>query len=320
MTTQLEQLKRHTLVVADTGELEAIERFQPEDATTNPSLVLKAIQAGHYPEQVEQVLAWAKENSASAEEAIQKACDRLSVLMGAEILKRVPGKVSTEVPAALSFDTEATLAKAGELIEHYKALGVDTENRVLIKIAATWEGIQAARVLESRGVKCNLTLIFNMAQARACAEAGAFLISPFVGRILDWYVKQDASRTYTGEEEPGVKSVSAIHTFFKRHDYPTIVMGASFRNVDEIIALAGCDRLTISPALLQELSSKDGEITPRLKDDGQRAPRPAALTEAQFRWEMNEDAMATEKLAEGIRTFNADQTKLEKLISERMGV
>ncbi|WP_462383542.1 transaldolase [Pseudomonas sp. Marseille-QA0892] len=319
MPTLLEQLKRHTLVVADTGELEAIERFRPEDATTNPSLVLKAIQAGHYPEQVDQVLAWAKESSGSSSEAVQKACDRLAVLMGAEILKRVPGKVSTEVPAALSFDTDATLAKAEELIEHYKAAGVDTD-RVLIKIAATWEGIQAARILESRGIKCNLTLIFNMAQARACAEAGAFLISPFVGRILDWYVKQDASRTYSGEEEPGVKSVSAIHAFFKRHEYPTIVMGASFRNVDEIIALTGCDRLTISPALLQELESRDGELAVRLKDDGQREPRPAALTEAQFRWQMNEDPMATEKLAEGIRTFNADQVKLEKMIAERLGV
>ena len=317
MPNLLEQLKEYSLVVADTGELEAIQRFGPEDATTNPSLVLKAVQRGLSADQVEAGLKQVEGHQGGAEAAIAEACDRLAVLMGAQILNHVPGLVSTEVPAALSFDSAATVSRARQIIEYYRALGVDC-NRVLIKIAATWEGIAAARQLEQEGIRCNLTLIFSLTQARACAEAGAYLISPFVGRILDWYKKQDPNASYTGPEEPGVQSVRAIHQFFKRHDYPTIVMAASFRNIDEIIALAGCDRLTISPALLEQLAATSGELKAELVDDGAREPRLAALDEATFRWQMNKSAMAIEKLAEGIRSFHADQLKLEALIKEHL--
>ncbi|WP_324732655.1 transaldolase [Pseudomonas paeninsulae] len=317
MSNLLEQLKQHSVVVADTGDLAAIKRFAPQDATTNPSIILKALQAGQYPQQLDAALDWAQPRSRSPEALLANACDRLVVSMGLEILEQIPGKVSTEVPAALSFDTHATLARARALYAQYLELGVAGE-RVLIKIAATWEGIQAARQLEREGIRCNLTLIFNLAQARACAEAGVYLVSPFVGRILDWHQRQAPDSRFSADSDPGVLSVRQIYRFFKQHDYPTVVMAASFRNLEQVLALGGCDRLTISPALLAELAEAEGRLTPALADDGQRQVAPAPLSEDALRWQMNEDAMATEKLAEGIRQFHADQLKLEALLSERL--
>ncbi|WP_458526928.1 transaldolase [Onishia taeanensis] len=317
MPNLLEQLKQHSTVVADTGDLEAIRRFAPQDATTNPSLILKAVKSGQYDALLEEILHAARDHNGSLEEAIDEACDRLVVAMGGLILDHVPGRVSTEVNARLSFDTEGSIAKARRLVALYEEAGIGRD-RILIKLASTWEGIRAAEVLEREGIECNLTLIFNFAQARACAEAGAFLISPFVGRILDWYRKADPDTSYAPEEEPGVQSVQAIYHYFRRLAYPTVVMGASFRNSGEILALTGCDRLTISPALLEELASREGTVTPVLEDTGERDTRPSPLTEAAFRWQLNEDAMATEKLAEGIRGFEADQLKLEALLRDRL--
>lgn len=317
MPSLLAQLKQHSVVVADTGDLSAIVRFQPEDATTNPSIILKALQAGQYQRQVDDALRQAMDCSISIPEIIAEACDRLVVSMGVEILTAISGKVSTEVPAALSFDTAATLARARSLHKRYLQLGVPGE-RVLVKIAATWEGIQAARQLEREGIHCNLTLIFNLTQARACAEAGIYLVSPFVGRILDWHKRQTPDASFDAENDPGVLSVRQVYRFFKQHDYATVVMAASFRNVGEVLALAGCDRLTISPVLLAELEQASGRLQPALADDGHRVQAPSCLDEAQFRWQMNEDPMATEKLAEGIRQFHADQLALEALLIERM--
>lgn len=317
MPSLLAQLKQHSVVVADTGDLAAIDRFQPEDATTNPSIILKALQAGQYQQQVDHALRQAMASGISVPAIIADACDRLVVSMGVEILAAISGKVSTEVPTALSFDTAATLARARSLHQRYLQLGIPGE-RVLVKIAATWEGIQAARQLEREGIRCNLTLIFNLAQARACAEAGVYLVSPFVGRILDWHKRQNPDISFDAENDPGVLSVRQVYRFFKQHDYATVVMAASFRNIGEVLALAGCDRLTISPALLAELERSSGELQPALADDGRRLLAPACLDEAQFRWLMNEDPMATEKLAEGIRQFHADQLALEALLIERM--
>ena len=317
MSNLLEQLRQHSIVVADTGDLEAIRRFAPEDATTNPSLILKAVQSGQYDGLVARVLGEVG-GARSPEAAVDDACDRLVVALGERILASVPGRVSTEVNARLSFDREASIAKARRLVGLYEAAGIGRE-RILIKLAATWEGIRAAEVLEKDGIPCNLTLIFGFAQARACAEAGVHLISPFVGRILDWYRQADPATAYAPAEEPGVRSVRRIFDYFRRHAYPTVVMGASFRNVGEILALAGCDRLTISPALLEELAASEGVLAPALADTGEREARPAQrLGEAEFRWQMNEDAMATEKLAEGIRGFEADQLKLEALLRARL--
>jgi transaldolase len=317
MPSLLAQLKQHSVVVADTGDLAAIDRFQPEDATTNPSIILKALQAGQYQRQVDHALRQAMASGISVPAIIADACDRLVVSMGVEILAAISGKVSTEVPAALSFDTAATLARARSLHQRYLQLGIPGE-RVLVKIAATWEGIQAARQLEREGIHCNLTLIFNLAQARACAEAGIYLVSPFVGRILDWHKRQNPDISFDAENDPGVLSVRQVYRFFKQHDYATVVMAASFRNIGEVLALAGCDRLTISPALLAELERSSGELQPALADDGRRLLAPTCLDEAQFRWLMNEDPMTTEKLAEGIRQFHADQLALEALLIERM--
>ena len=313
----LEQLKQYSDVVADTGDLEAIRRFSPLDATTNPSIILKAINTGEYDALVTEAITWAQSQNTPASEMAAKVADRLVVLMGCEILKSIPGRVSTEVPAALSFDTQATVEKARALVAYYEELGV-SRAKVLIKIAATWEGIKAAEVLEKEGIETNLTLIFNFAQARACAEAGVFLISPFVGRILDWYRKANPAKDYAPAEEPGVESVSSIYQYFREHGYATVVMGASFRNIGEILALAGCDRLTISPALLDELASTEGELSPSLIFKGEPKAAPEALSEAAFRWMMNEDPMATEKLAEGIRVFAQDQQVLEALLAERI--
>jgi transaldolase len=265
---------------------------------------------------VGQAVDWAKAN-APADRRVEAASDKLAVILGTEILKHVPGKVSTEVDARLSFDTEATIEKARHLIDLYRREGTDT-SRILVKIASTWEGIQAARQLQQEGINCNLTLLFSFAQAQACAEAGAFLISPFVGRILDWYKKQDPQADLTGTKDPGVQSVTQIYNFFKSCGFDTIVMGASFRNVGEIQALAGCDRLTIGPDLLQELAQNHEPLERQLSPNAAKRERPAPLNEKAFRWALNEDAMATEKLAEGIRKFAADQMTLDDIIHQHV--
>ena len=313
--TALDQLKALTTVVADTGDFERMKQFAPQDATTNPSLILKAIQQPQYLPLAQQALSYAADY-ADGPARIALAADKLAVLFGQQLLQQVPGFVSTEVDARLSFNSMATIEKAHQLLDMYQAQGADI-SRVLIKVAATWEGIQAARVLEQQGIQCNLTLLFHMAQARACAEAGAYLISPFVGRILDWY-KASTGKDYTADTDPGVLSVRDIYRFYKQHGYKTVVMGASFRNTGEVLALAGCDRLTISPALLAELSQQQGELTVHLRDEGATTTAPAALTESEFRWALNEDAMATEKLSEGIRKFAIDQRKLEQVIQQAL--
>ncbi|MDQ2077146.1 transaldolase [Marinimicrobium sp. ABcell2] len=317
MTTKLEQLKKMTDVVADTGDIEAIKLYKPQDATTNPSLLLKAAQIPAYNELVgKSVEAGKKEGKTSAEQ-ISYASDHLAVAIGTEILKLVPGRISTEVDARLSFDTKASIDKAHHLIDLYEKNGID-KSRVLIKLASTWEGIRAAEVLQKEGIDCNLTLLFSFNQAAACADAGAFLISPFVGRILDWYKKSTGKTEYAPDEDPGVVSVRQIYNYFKQHNYSTVVMGASFRNTGEIEALAGCDRLTISPQLLKELNDDTGTLERRLSpsDTGEKIAK-VIDTESSFRFALNDDAMATEKLAEGIRTFAQDQIKLETLLKER---
>ncbi|WP_325062989.1 transaldolase [Nitrincola iocasae] len=313
---QLEQLKQMTSVVADTGDIDAIARFKPVDATTNPSLMLKAAQDTKYAHLLQTAKQQAEALGGSNADILQNMTDQLAVLLGSEISQMIPGRISTEVDARLSFDTQATLAKARQLIEMYAKLGVGRE-RVLIKIASTWEGIQAAKILENEGIQCNLTLLFGFSQAKACAEAGVFLISPFVGRILDWHKARYPDQDFSGELDPGVASVSRIYRYYKAHGYDTVVMGASFRNIGEIRSLAGCDRLTISPALMQELSDSEETLERRLSaENPQSDDQKAAIDETAFRWQMNEDAMATEKLAEGIRNFAADQVKLETLLSK----
>ena len=317
MTSKLEQLKAMTTVVADTGDIEAIKSWEPVDATTNPSLLLKAAQLPTYQTLVTTSLDKARSAVSGEQAFLALACDHLAVGVGCEILKIIPGRISTEVDARLSFDTAATITKAKQLIELYESNGV-TRDRVLIKIASTWEGIKAAEALEKEGIQCNLTLLFSFAQAVAAAEAGAYLISPFVGRILDWYKSSTGRDSYPPEEDPGVLSVSRIYDYYKASGYETIVMGASFRNTGEIEQLAGCDRLTISPQLLSELSEDHGELELKLSPK-QLGERPAQrLSEAEFRWQHNEDAMATEKLAEGIRKFAEDQIKLESLLKDQL--
>ncbi|TNY30199.1 transaldolase [Thermomonas haemolytica] len=312
MTSRLDQLRQHSTVVADTGDIEAIARYAPMDATTNPSLLLKAAALPAYAPLVQAALA-----QAGAEDRLGDACDRLAVAIGAEILKLIPGRVSTEVDARLSFDTEATIAKARRLVQLYADAGIGTE-RLLIKIAATWEGIRAAERLEREGIACNLTLLFSFAQARACADAGVFLISPFVGRILDWHLARGLPAPATPEEDPGVQSVRRIWQHYKQHGYRTVVMGASFRNTGQVLALAGCDRLTIAPELLEQLAGDEGEVPVALRAPETTTPAPPALAEADFRWQHNEDAMASDKLAEGIRKFAADQRALEALLAARL--
>ena len=317
MANLLEQLKSMTTIVADTGDVEAIKSVKPIDATTNPSLVLKASQLPQYASLIDEAIAYAKAQGGSKAEQIDNAADKLAVLIGTEITKVVPGRISTEVDARLSFNVEKMVAKGRKLIKLYQDSGVSKE-RVLIKLASTWEGIKAGEILEKEGIQCNLTLLFGFGQARACAEAGVFLISPFVGRILDWYKAKNPSTEYTQETDPGVVSVRAIYKYYKEHGYKTVVMGASFRNTGELIALAGCDRLTVSPNLLQDLAATEGTLTQVLKDGGANKPAPARLTEEEFRFALNEDPMATEKLAEGIRGFVVDQNKLEAALAEKL--
>ena len=314
MSNKLEQLKAMTDVVADTGDIEAIQRFKPMDATTNPSLLLKAAQLPQYQALIAQAKDWANLQGGDAAQQLSNCSDKIAVAIGSEILKIIPGRISTEVDSRLSFNTDATVRKAHRLIELYSQAGVEP-NRVLIKIAATWEGIRAAEILEREGINCNLTLLFGFSQAAACADAGVFLISPFVGRILDWHKAKSGQTDYAPHEDPGVISVSKIYSFYKQHNYSTVVMGASFRNTGEIEHLAGCDRLTISPQLLNELEQDMGQLQRKLSPDTSigNVEKPDN-GEDSFRWAMNEDAMATEKLAEGIRNFTIDQIKLENLL------
>jgi len=317
---KLEQLKTMTTVVADTGDIDAIAANTPTDATTNPSLLYKAAQKSEYAHLLQDAIDYAMGRSKSMKTRAIDMMDKLAVNFGAEILDIVPGRISTEVDARLSFDSEASIARAESLIDLYNAAGIDT-SRVLIKIASTWEGVQAARELEQRGIHCNLTLMFSLAQAIAAAEAGATLVSPFVGRIMDWYKKAEGVEGYAAADDPGVQSVTRIYNYYKYHDYATVVMGASFRNSGEILELAGCDLLTISPGLMEELRAAEGDVPRRLDADQAKAMNIETLPmyESAFRWMMNEDAMATEKLAEGIRNFAQDALKLEEFACHKCG-
>ena len=311
---QLKKLQQFTTLVADTGDIESIRRYRPEDATTNPSLLLKAVGLPHYEPLLLKARNYAETKGGDSQTRLDNATDQLAVLIGREILNIVPGRVSTEVDARLSFDKQASMARARKLIGLYEQNGIGRE-RILIKLASTWAGIQAAAELEKESINCNLTLLFSFAQAQACADAGVFLISPFVGRIFDWYKKFDGVDSYAPAEDPGVRSVQRIYAYYKTHGFGTVVMGASFRNSDQIRQLAGCDRLTISPNLMQELEDSTGPLE-RILDpkSALSADNKVRLSESAFRWGHNEDAMATEKLAEGIRLFAADQVKLEKVL------
>ncbi|MFT8209659.1 MAG: transaldolase [Symbiopectobacterium sp.] len=315
MTDKLTSLRQLTTVVADTGDIAAMKLYKPQDATTNPSLILNAAQIPEYRSLIEDVVKWAREQSSKREQQLVDATDKLAVNIGLEILKLILGRISTEVDARLSYDTEASVAKAKRLIKLYNDAGISND-RILIKLASTWQGIRAAEQLEKEGINCNLTLLFSFAQARACAEAGVFLISPFVGRILDWYKANTDKKDYAPQEDPGVISVTEIYQYYKAHGYETVVMGASFRNSGEIFELAGCDRLTIAPALLKELSESTGDVPHKLSYSGEIKARPAKMTEAEFYWQHNQDPMAVDKLADGIRKFAIDQGKLEKMIED----
>jgi len=311
----LDALKEHTIIVADTGDFSSMEAYKPQDATTNPSLINKAARMPEYKALVDEAITWGKANAGGGD-PMPHILDKLAVNFGLEILKRVPGYVSTEVDARLSFDTKANIERARRIIGLYEDAGV-SRDRILIKLATTWEGCQAARVLQKEGINCNMTLLFSFAQAVAAADAGATLISPFVGRILDWFKKDTGRSEFPGAEDPGVESVTSIYNYYKKHGIETIVMGASFRNTGEILELAGCDRLTVAPALLKELASSTAPVERKLSPDTAAARYEGGrvtLDEAAFRWEMNENAMATEKLAEGIRNFAADLVKLEEFI------
>src|SRR3989441_4221287 len=316
---QLEQIKKFTKVVADTADFESMKEFKPQDATTNPSLVYAATQKSEYAYLLDEVLADRKKSGLSGHEQIEDICDHLLVQFGTDILEIVPGRVSTETDARLSYDVAGSINKARRLIELYQERKIPRE-RVLIKIASTWEGINAAEQLQKEGIKCNLTLMFSLPQAVRCAEAKVQLISPFVGRIYDWYKKEN-KRDYTGPEDPGVQSVQEIYTYYKKFGYATEVMGASFRNVGQIIELAGCDALTISPELMKELSESFEPIERKLTPEKAKAAKidKLDLDQKKFRWLLNENAMATEKTAEGIRKFAADVVKLEKFVANKLG-
>lgn len=313
MASKLDQLRKLSVVVGDTGDIDAVRSLKPQDCTTNPSIVLKAIQSPAYADHLARAIKAGRGKKA----AVQIIADDLTVTVGAELSKIVPGKVSTEVDARLSFNKPASIRKARALIAAYHARGIG-QDRILVKLASTWEGIEAARVLQAEGIECNMTLIFNLAQAVACADAGAFLISPFVGRITDWYGKA-TGQTYTAATDPGVASVTKIYDYYKSNGINTVVMGASFRNIGQIEALAGCDRLTISPQLLAELQAATGDLPGALTPAKATGIAPMAMNQDSFRWAMNEDPMATEKLAEGIRNFNADTQKLYALIEKALG-
>jgi len=317
MSNTLEKFKKFTTVVADTGDFESIKKYQPQDSTTNPSLLYSASQLPQYKHLVEEAINYGKSKGKDLEEKASLAMDKLAVNFGAEILKIVPGRVSTEVDARLSFDTEANVKKARELIALYKEVGIEKE-RILIKIASTWEGIQAAKQLEKEGIHCNLTLLFSLVQAVACAESGVTLISPFAGRITDFFKKKDNKTSYIAHEDPGVVSVKAIFNYYKFHGHKTVVMGASFRNKEQVIELAGCDLLTVSPNILEELAQTDIEVVKKLDASNPTPVDKVDASEKSFRWLLNEDEMATEKLADGIRKFAADLKKLESDIKAKI--
>ena len=319
MVSQLDSLKKFSSVVADTGDIDSIQKFNPDDCTTNPSLIFKAVQSNKYKKLVDEVISNSKSRKFSqTEDQVNYIADQLTIAFGIELTKIVPGYVSTEVDSDLSFNTEATVEKAKQIINSYEQSGVP-KNRILIKIAGTWEGIQAVKKLEAEGISCNCTLIFSLTQAIACAEAGAFLISPFVGRILDWF-KLNTQKDYDSSNDPGVESVEKIFNYFKKFNYNTIVMAASFRNKDEIINLAGCDKLTISPTLLEELSQNNDEIKLKLSKENSSSLdiERINVNESSFRWHLNENQMASFKLAEGIRLFNKDLLKLKELITGQL--
>ena len=311
MANALDQLREMTVVVADTGNLEAVKKYQPVDCTTNPSLVLAALSDDASKELVQAEV----EKGRAAGKTAEQITDTLTVAIGAELSKLVPGRVSTEVDACLSFDTDASVKRARDIIADYESRGI-SKDRILIKLASTWEGIRAAEILQKEGIDCNLTLLFSMAQAVACADAGAFLISPFVGRITDWYKKAEGVDGYEPNEDPGVLSVRRIYSYYKSNNIDTVAMGASFRSVGQIKALAGCDNLTIGPKFLDELENDNSTLERALSPDTVEAMPAVKMDEATFRWEMNEDQMASEKLAEGIRLFNADHQKLIKIIGD----
>jgi transaldolase len=316
MTSKLEQLRSMTTVVADTGDIEAVARLKPVDCTTNPSIVLKAIGSPIFADKFKEAVAWGRSQNGGSEAVVAAVADRLAIDVGAALAAIVPGRVSTEVDADLSFDTEASIKKAHAIIAAYKERGIERD-RILIKLASTWEGIKAAEVLQKEGIDCNLTLLFSHAQAVACADAKAFLISPFVGRILDWH-KKATGQDYTAETDPGVVSVRSIYNYYKANGISTIVMGASFRNVGEIEALAGCDRLTIAPNLLDELDKAEGTLERKLSPEKFEPAKPIAMDEKTFRWMLNEDQMATEKLSDGIRLFAKDLHALRDLVAKEL--
>lgn len=314
---QLEGLKQFTTVVVDSGDMDSIRHYTPQDATTNPSLILQAASLTAYQSLFENALTYARKQRGSRETQVINASDKLAVNIGVEILKSVPGRVSTEVDARFSFNRDMCVAKACKLINLYQEHNID-KSRIFIKLAATWEGIQAAKELEKKGINCNLTLLFSFAQARACAEAGVYLISPFVGRIYDWYNQRKLLDPYVVDKDPGVVSVRKIFDYYKQKRYQTVIMGASFRKVEQILALAGCDLLTISPVLLDELHKNDGRVERKLYPSTEGFDQPVPLSESEFRWEHNEDAMAVDKLAEGIRQFAVDQQSLENLLAVKL--
>lgn len=315
--SQLDELKKYTTVVADTGDIESIKKFMPQDATTNPSLVLKAAQLPQYQPLIADAIGKARRQGGNAETQLINACDQVAVDIGTEILRHVPGRISTEVDARFAWDRGMCVAKARKLIQLYEENGIGPE-RILIKLAATWEGIRAAEELEQSGINCNLTLLFSFAQARACAEAGVFLISPFVGRIYDWYQQHHPQADYLAESDPGIASVRKIYQYYKSHGYDTVVMGASFRRIEQVVALAGCDRLTIAPALLDELAASRAPLHRQLTAGAVTESRPSPMSQAEFLWQHHQDAMAVEKLAEGIRLFARDQVTLENQIRQML--
>ncbi|XP_029199121.1 transaldolase-like [Acropora millepora] len=319
MAGALDQLKKYTTVVADSGDFKVIEQYKPTDATTNPSLLLAASKMPEYKHLLEKAVQHGKSTGSTLEEQVTEAMDKLFVLFGLEILKIIPGRVSTEVDARLSFDVEGSIEKAKKFIKSYEEAGI-SKDRILIKLSSTWEGIEAAKVLEKEGIHCNMTLLFAFAQAVACAEAGVTLISPFVGRIFDWYVKNTDQKEFQPKDDPGVKSVTKIYNYYKKFDYKTVVMGASFRNSGQITELAGCDLLTISPSLLEKLQKSTETVSLKLSVDEAKKQdiEKISLDEKKFRWLLNEDAMATDKLAEGIRKFAADAVKLEEMIKSEL--